>query len=218
MVMDLQNTLSEKALDTPLLRRISDLAHDLVNIRFATIFHKDDDWILCRMTGSGSIPEFCRMMQSTPTGAKQCHMFHELLCLGTCGRNNKATAHTCPAGLATLVCPVDTDDEAPIAILTTCFRTRKTEPVAWKAAKERGKILKLDLKKLKIAYNALPTLTQNKMELAEKLLLLATDAVALIETNCLMKEEGLSVAVKEQFELLMRQSRPKPITENISAG
>ena len=180
-----------------MMHRLSDLAHALLGISFVVIFPKGDGWGQAGPVKSERKPAFCRMMLSTPEGAKSCAMFHALLCVSASSRKPVA-AQRCHAGACTLAWPVDTNEEELVAVLSTCFSAGNKSSDGWRTAKEKGKEFGLDLRELKKAYTELTRLSTRDLATAETMLRLAADAVSYIRLSCILKgyldgvEEGVT--------------------------
>ena len=128
---------SELALN-PLLIRIGNMAKKLARIRISVVFTDARGWEQC-LPGidPNDKPEFCRMIQSVPEGAKQCRMCHVLMTVAACSTGS--TTQRCHAGLTALIYPIKQESlDKSQAVMSGCTFTSRNKTKVWKTTELRG--------------------------------------------------------------------------------
>lgn len=166
--------LTEDKLNHPLLQRLCKIVADFVGIRFMVVFPTSAGWGQYIPCTNIEKPDFCRLIQSSPEGAKQCKMCHILMSIAAC--TSARTEQCCHAGTYVLSTPV-TREHGNLAILSTCTFSHVDKNAGWQAAKRMGESLNLDVHALKEAYDKLPRLDEKQVQLASALMALGGDIV-----------------------------------------
>ncbi len=148
----------KKRLRHPLIPQIAELAAQTAGVRLTVVYPTADGWGEERGDTRADLqPDFCRLFQAAPDGARHCRLCHVLMTAAACGGG--PAVQRCHAGASVLVCPAvrpGSDSEA-IAVVSSCmFATAE----AWKETAARGKLLGLDSVKLRRAFQALPALSE----------------------------------------------------------
>lgn len=217
MKQDIIRYLTEDKLKHPLLEKVCKMAADFLGIRFMVIFPTDSGWgryVPCRDEGK---PGFCRLIQSTQDGAKQCKMCHILMSIAAC--TNGSTKQCCHAGTHVLSLPV-AREYGNLAILSTCTFSHADKDGGWVAAKRMGEGLGIDLAALKTAYESLPKLDEEQVKLAVALMSIGGEIVREIaerlraEATHTAEHCGGNRNVQTQIEAALRDLHPPPRYED----
>lgn len=200
----MSESLIEGNFDTPLLRKLSDLAADLAGVRFIVVFPRDEGWQQTVPSGPAGAPEFCRLIQSTEEGRRQCRMCHVLMTVAAC--SGGPTERRCHSGVSVLVSPITEGKEGAFAVLSTCTFTSAADRLSWKETRNRVRKLGLKPDELADAYDALPQLTPGKIKTARAIMAAAGDAVQDIQTR---------VGLENELSSLRNSLRSKPRTRDI---
>ena len=171
----------------PLLQKLSDLATKLAGISFLIVFPKDGGWDWAQPSRRMELPKFCSMIQSTKEGAKHCKMCHVLMTVAACSEG--LTEQHCHAHASILVAPICEEDTEGLAAIGTCTYSQGNEAKIWRGVRDRAKKLGIDVHELKQAYDELPHLRQEKLEIAQAIMAIAGEAVKEIRTHCVVEDE-----------------------------
>lgn len=182
-----QPIVGDGKLSSPLLTALSDAAARFTGIRFIIIVPHGDGWEQINPGGQSARPEFCKLIQGTADGEKQCRMCHILMSIAAC--SSSLTEQRCHTGVSVLVSPVSSNDNVRLAVLSSCLFLPGIKKQAWKETEERGRRLGLDISKLEKAFNELPELTGEKLELARSIMHIAGEAVMEIRARVQMEEQ-----------------------------
>ena len=197
-------TLTEKNFDTPLLRKLSDLAAELAEVRFIVVFPHSGGWQQSAPGGTADTPEFCRLVQSTEEGQRQCRMCHALMAVAAC--SGGATERRCHSGVSVLVSPIAECEEGALAVLSTCTFTSPEDRLRWKETRTRMLKLGIEPELLVKAYDKLPQLDPPKIRIARAIMAAAGDAV---------REILKRIALEQELAKLRDSLRSKPKTREM---
>lgn len=225
---DSKLVLGERISSHPLMVALSEMASKFVGIRFIIVLPHGDRWEQMTPGGPTGQPEFCRLIQSAPDGAKQCKMCHILLSIAAC--SSGVTEQSCHAGVSVLVSPVAsaTDKNVNLSVLSSCVFLADDKQRAWKETEDRGKKLGLDLKDLKAAFNKLPELKGEKLDLARDIMHAAGEAAMEMKTRLLLEQQwsesqnakklqpGIQGAMQQELRLAMQLSGNAPSVQRKS--
>lgn len=188
MSQDSHGTVPQGAFDHPLLAKLSDVASELVGIRFMVVFSDKGGWSQCYPGSVTASPKFCRVIQDSKEGAKHCKMCHVLMSVAA--SNAGLTEQRCHAGLSVLVTPVpDTGNDEVISVLSTCAFIAPVKKEAWQEARLCGKKLAVDLAQLKKTFKEIPELNTIQVRTARALMAIAGEAVGEIKKRILSQAE-----------------------------
>jgi AraC-like DNA-binding protein/ligand-binding sensor protein len=167
--------MAEAKYQSDLLVKLSEFAQNFAGIQFLVVYPNDEGWGQDFPGNLQERPEFCRLIQSVEEGAKHCKMCHVLMSIAAC--NDDVCEQKCHSGASVLLTPVHIEGEEGFAVLSTCIFNHNAQKEPWDTIKERGKHLGLDLKKFKKAFEALPELDDDKIEIARSIMGLVGEAV-----------------------------------------
>jgi AraC-like DNA-binding protein len=174
-----KKAIDAHSFDHPLLKRLTEMAAKHVGIQLTFVYPSDSGWgQVCGQSSSATSPEFCKMIQSTPEGAKHCRICHILLTVAACGGGQ--TQQRCHAGLEVIVTPAISGSSEAIAVLSSCTFTHAN---IWSEARAKGEKLGINLDKLHKAYLGLPRLDPAKREQLRAIMEAACAAIDLIRQN-----------------------------------
>lgn len=211
-----------RSLLRPILKTLSDAAMRFAGIRFIIVIPHGDRWEQISPSEPINRPEFCKLIQRNPDGAKQCKMCHILMSIAAC--SSGVTEQRCHAGVSVLVCPISSTDNGNVcvSVLSSCIFLAGVKQEAWKETSERGKRLGLRLDELKKAFDILPELTGEKLELARTLMRIAGEATMEIKTRMLVEQQfnefqnARKSAGSNQIALQQQLREAMLISENVS--
>lgn len=193
----------EEILHSPILTKLGEIAAHFVGINLVAVFPRKDRWAELRLGNVTGRQAFCRMVQSTHEGEKQCRMCHAFMSVAA-SRDGMAIRR-CHAGLSTVVAPVSQLSETGLAVLSTCMFTSGDRIAGWKEVSKSAGKLGIKPKALRGAFDAVPEIPRDKLELAQALIMAATAAVAEIKIRRQL-EERLVAMEGAQKPALHRQS------------
>ena len=124
------------------------------------------------------LPDFCKLIHSSPEGAKRCRMCHIMMAVSACCGG--AAEQHCHTGTTVLVCPVPTITGEAFAILSSCLFSSAD---AWEEVCQTGERLGLDLKLLKEAFRRLPQLSEQKLQLLRLTMNAMSQAIQVVLQN-----------------------------------
>lgn len=209
----------DRKISHPLLAGLSDIAVRFTGVDFIIIVPHGDSWEQLTPGKPASLSRFCKLIQSTRDGAKQCRMCHILMSIAACGGGS--TEQHCHTGVSVLVSPISSADNVCLSVLSNCMFLQGVKQHAWKETAERGKRLGINLAELKNAFNELPELTGEKLELARSIMRLAGEAAMEIRTRLSLEQQvndarntrkapaGIQSAMQQQLRLSMMLSENK---------
>ena len=195
--------LTAKSLSIPALEKLSLLAFKLANVAFIVVYPKHGGWQQTLPLGRVAQPEFCKLIQQTKDGYRQCRMCHILMSVaaGTQGM----TEQCCHAKVSVLAIPVDTRRHDTLALLSTCVFTNK-EPQAWQEVEDIGARLDIDRDQLMQAYKDLPTMNEQQIEMIKLIMETGAEVIKNIETQQVMASE---------LELIYGSTSSKPQVQDV---
>lgn len=176
------------AFNHPLLIAINNAVRDLVGVGICIVHPAKDGWSQYCPGGAVHKPDFCRLIQSTADGAKNCTVCHVLMSIAAAGSGSMD--QRCHAGLSVIVMPVQQSEGNEVfSVLSTCMFTTQDRKVAWKEARARGVKLGLDLDELKEEFDRLPVLSETQVKAAKALMTIACEAVKEIRARIRLQEQ-----------------------------
>ena len=193
----------EEILRSPTLAKLGEIAARFVGINLVAVFPQKDRWEQLRLGGTASHQTFCRLVQSTREGEKKCRMCHAVMSVAA-SRDGLAVRH-CHAGLSTIVAPVSPLSKTGQAVLSTCMFTEGGRSSSWKTASKSGRKSGLELKPLREAFETIPEIDKEKLELAQALIVAASAAVEEVKKRREV-EEKLATMEAAQKPAGQRQS------------
>jgi len=203
-------TLDEALSRNPALIKLAEMADQVAGIKLIAIMADKKGWKQVRIGELSQVPLFCRMIQGSCHGVRHCHTTH-LLMMASAGSKGM-NEHACHAGPRALVSPLANMAPNGSALISTCMFTSKSRVHAWKAAHARGLELGLDLKQLRIAFDALPALRKNQLQQARSILATAAEIMAEIKSRYTAEEKlavrsaGRGTAEQLQAALVREES------------
>lgn len=165
------------ALNHPLLRELNELSLRCCGVSFLIIYPAGDHWGQA-VPGDIDPPEFCTLIKTSEQGAKQCRMCHVMMGIAAC--RGGITEHRCHAGSLTLAHPLSDGKDGTVSIISSCISSIDSKHANWDEARKVGKTLGLNLRKLKKAYAALPSLDDNG-QLVHEFMQMAVDIIKEIQ-------------------------------------
>ena len=171
-------------LDVPLLDTIDRLSRTLLGIRLTIVYPTKSGWAESKAGAADPEPDFCRIMQRSPEGARHCRMCHVLLTVAAA--SSGVSEQRCHAGARVLVAPIRTDSEEAHAILSSCiFGGQK----ALESVRARARKLGADAEDAVAAFGRLSELPREKAALAHLVLRLAGEAGHEVLTRLRLQQE-----------------------------
>ena len=168
-------------LRNPLLIKLGEAAARFTGMGLLAVLPEKDGGQQVRLSGHVERPQFCSLIQSTREGAKHCRICHVLMAVAA--SREGVRERRCHAGLAALVSPTTTMQGNELVVLSTCLFISGNRAQAWAHARERGVQLNLDLKRLREAFDVLPELGPEKLELARSLMAIVAEAITELEAR-----------------------------------
>lgn len=165
------------ALNHPLLRELNELSLRCCGVSFLILYPAGDHWGQA-VPGDIAQDEFCTLIKENETGRKQCQMSHVMMGLSAC--RGDITEHRCHAGSLILVHPLSREKDGDIAIISSCISSLGDKHADWDEARKLGKKLGINLRKLKHAHAALPSLSDSG-QMAREFMNIAVDIIKEIQ-------------------------------------
>jgi AraC-like DNA-binding protein/ligand-binding sensor protein len=169
------------ALRNPLLIKLAEAAARFTGMGLIAVLPEKEGGQQVSLSGHVARPLFCRMIQGTPEGAKHCKICHVLMAVAA--SREGVRERRCHAGLAALISPSTTMQGNELVVLSTCLFVSGNRAEAWSQARERGLQLKLDLKRFREAFEAIPKLSPDKLELARAFMVIVAEAITELEAR-----------------------------------
>lgn len=170
--------LKPEVFTSPILNSLSDLAVKLLGLRLVIVYPTKDGMAQALVGSSHYLADFCRLVQGSADGAEHCRMCH--LLMAQASPQGSSMVKRCHSGASTLVKHLSGEQNADLAILTSCTLVGEDATSAWKIIQRRGKKLGIDARKLKKAEENLQRLGPDKMEMALMIMNMAAEALKLI--------------------------------------
>ena len=191
----------EEILHSPLLAKLGEIAARFVGIKLVAVFPQKDRWEYVPLGSVVGPRTFCQLVQGTDEGNKKCRMCHAFMSVAA-SREGLAVRR-CHAGLSTVVAPVSQLSETGLAVLSTCMFTAGNRAASWQEASKSAQKLGLPPQAAREAFDALPELNSEKLELAQALVTAATMAVAEVRSRRQLEErlENLKVGQKSALPM-----------------
>lgn len=161
----------------PLIRQVAELTVAATGSRLLIVYPVDSGWAQAHGdTHTKHQPVFCSLIQSSPEGAKHCHMCHIMMTVAAC--SGGPSEQICHAGASVLVCPAADPSTESMAVLSCCiFSSDGT----WDMVRQRGEKLGVDLRRLRKTFLNLPQLDEGRLRVLK--LALQTMSCALREVH-----------------------------------
>lgn len=169
------------ALRNPLLIKLAEAAARFTGMGLIAVLPEKEGGQQVSLSGHVERPQFCRMIQGTREGAKHCKICHVLMAVAA--SREGVRERRCHAGLAALISPATTMQGNDLVVLSTCLFISGNRAEAWAQARERGIQLKLDLKRFREAFDAIPKLSPDKLELARTFMEIVAEAITELEAR-----------------------------------
>jgi AraC-like DNA-binding protein/ligand-binding sensor protein len=145
----------------PLVRDLCSMAEQQGGVPLLMVHASKGEWRQVSLSGGHSkYPDFCRLMQSSPRGGRQCRLCHVMMTVAAC--SGGAVSQRCHSGATALVAPVAASEGDHLAVVSSCMFA---EEGGWACVAARGKELGIDPDELRRTYFALPEITQERQAL-----------------------------------------------------
>ena len=197
------NTGERELFRHPLIRQLGQLIAELVGIRILVVHPTASGWAQNYGDERPDLqPDFCKLFQGSPEGAKHCRMCHILMSVAAC--SGGPVLQRCHAGACVVVCPAAETSADAVAIMSSCTFA---SPQAWGETSARGKSLGIDMAKLREAFLHLPKITERQHQLLDAAMKAMSQAIQVIKRNSdiearLHNLEGGSVPATDLARLL----------------
>jgi AraC-like DNA-binding protein len=190
-------------LQHPLLRHIGNLASSVTNTGFLVVYPSESGWGQLGLDGTAAnLPEFCRLIHSSKTGAANCKLCHVMMAIGACG--GEPCVQRCHAGTSVLVSPAPASVSDNLAVISTC---QFAEPEGVGHIHEMAAELGLDPKAVEEAYLKLPALTDDRILLIQSTMNAINEAIRALHENDELRERASSSLRSEDPNLVARLDR-----------
>lgn len=198
-------SLTNSAFDHPLLRKLNDMTEQIGKTRLMVVYPNGSGWGQGCPGGNGGRPDFCKLIQSVPEGAKHCRMCHVLMTVAA--SSTGVTVQRCHAGVSVLVSPVPVrENEESMAVLSTCTFISPADKGTWLETCERGEKLGIPSGELRAAFDNLPVLDEKQCETIKELMSIASEAVKEIKTRVLLQKELIDSRYKTSVKSLVESA------------
>lgn len=147
----------------PLIKQLGQLAAEAAGVRIMIVHPTASGW--GQVFGDNRpelLPAFCKLIQSSQEGAKQCRMCHILMSVAACSGGQGL--QRCHAGCCVVVCPATNGSRESVALLSTCTFVDSN---VWAETCVKGKALGIDEGELRKAFFNLPKLNARQRQLLE---------------------------------------------------
>jgi AraC-like DNA-binding protein/ligand-binding sensor protein len=163
----------------PLIRQVAEMTAEATGMRLLLVYPEASGWGQAHGDTQTQLqPAFCKLVRSTPEGAKHCRMCHILMAAAAC--NGGPTEQRCHAGASVLVCPASNDADESIAVLSSCIFSSVT---ASDEVRQRGEKLGIDMASLHQAFMDLPKLSEQQLQVLRCAMQTMTQAVRVVRQN-----------------------------------
>lgn len=182
MLASTTERLLDHARRSPLLARIRDHAAAVAGIYLTILVRRADEVIELDLTGSeAQLPEFCRVIRQSDEGLRRCTTCRSLIAFGACYRG--MTEFQCHGGVSVLAAPVRRVESNPenCIVVSSCAFSHGSSASGWRRARSHADGLPLNLKTLRQAYHALPSVDADRIRLAGVFVDMAATALTELE-------------------------------------
>ncbi len=144
----------------PLIKQIDSLTTLLTDSCLTIVYPEASGWKQTHSEQEAHLtPAFCKLIQSTPEGARHCRMCHILMTVAAC--SGGATEQCCHAGARVLVCSASPSNDESMAVLSSCLFSSDER---WEEIRQRGQKLGINLTRLREAFMNLPHMDTQQID------------------------------------------------------
>lgn len=166
-------------LQHPLIRQVAEMIAEATGEKLLIVSPQSSGWGQAYVdTQTPQTPPFCKLIQSSPEGAKHCRMCHILMAVAAC--SGGAMEQRCHAGASVLTCPIATVSGEAMAVLGACMFTSAND---WEEVRRIGESLGVDLVQLRKAFRGLPQPDERQRRLIQSALLTMSLALQVVRQN-----------------------------------
>ena len=167
-----QRLISPDTARHPLLLSLSRLAEEAIGMSLVVTYVQADEGVRIGAGAPALHRQFCRLVQSSPEGAKRCRTCHVLMSVAAC--SGAPIEHHCHAGACVLVAPASASGRETLAVLSSCLYGRNVSRAETSA---RAVAMGIAPAAMREAYCCLPKLAPKQLELAAMVVKAAAEAV-----------------------------------------
>jgi AraC-like DNA-binding protein len=171
--------LSVAAQSSPTIRKLEDMAHDLLGASLTVLMRRKDRVVRLNLGGgTAELPTFCKLMRRSPGGQRHCQTCRLLVTLAV--RLRGLTEHTCHGGTAVLATavPATLEQAADSLIVSSCAFASEDRDRGWKAASRHAEDIAVDKAALREAYYELPVLSESSRNVMSSIIDLTASAIS----------------------------------------
>ena len=172
------------SLEAPLMAALNALAKELLDVELMLIYPTASGWAEARPGKRGQTPEFCKVVCSSPDGARHCKMCHILMSVAAASEG--VCEQICHAGASVIVSPLRTEGSETHAVLSSCLFSGED---AIEAVRARAQKLGIAPKPMIAAFRQLNTLDDKQMHVAKKIMLLAAEIGQTMISQLLLRRQ-----------------------------
>jgi len=167
-----------------ILVRLEAMARNLAGVPLVAMARKGAQTEeLLPSDGTAGLPEFCRIIRSTPEGLGRCVGCRSLVALGACYLG--LIEYGCHGGVSVLAAAGSRTEGSDLMLVSSCAIAHSDRAKGWRLARTHARGLEIDFGKLRKAYHRLPAVKGQKLRLARETIALAACVMADIESRVL---------------------------------
>jgi len=152
----------------PVLSKLQTMARKHVGGSLNVLLGKDEQLVKI-LLGAGeevALPDFCRILRSTPEGMQGCTVCRWLTAVTACCKG--LSRYSCHGGLSAVVAPavLPGPDSTDFVVVSSCAFALPDRERGWRAARAHAQGMRVNLRELRDAYYEIPALEEKDFALA----------------------------------------------------
>ena len=167
--------LKRDASKSEVIAKLDRASRELVGGHLMVLLRCGDELVEIYPSGdSAGLPEFCRVLRTTPEGRQRCLTCRSLVAFGACYLGT--IEYTCHGGITVFAASVRVDGESR-AVVISCPLSEADLRKGWWLARDQVGGIGVDLRRLRAAYRRLPRRAEERLRIARILVDIAASAI-----------------------------------------
>jgi len=188
--------LRHEASESEVIAKLDVASRELVGGHLLVLLRRGDELVEIYPSGEGAdLPEFCRVLRTTPEGRQRCLTCRSLVAFGACYRGT--IEYTCHGGITVLAASARAGGESR-AVVVSCPLAEADSRRGWRLARDHIDDIGVDRRRLRAAYGRLPTRTDERIRIARTLVDIAAAAIGELAAQASDSEQVVRTGATEE--------------------
>jgi AraC-like DNA-binding protein len=169
-------SLRQQILRSAAVAKLQASARELIGGALLFLARHGEDVIEIHPSDTNGLPKFCQLYRSSSDGRECCVSCRSLLAFGACDRGT--LEYSCHGGVRILATPARRQPDPELQlVVASCAFSHPDREEGWREFRDHASGLGIDLRKLRAAYDRIPSLTDAKRRIALSLIEIAASLV-----------------------------------------